>query len=87
MHRIVILGNSGSGKSTLAKEKAEACACAHLDLDAVAWEAESATPTRRTLADSEREIGPFLADNPNWVIEGCYSDLLALVLPHATETM
>jgi len=85
MARIVIFGNSGSGKSTLARALAERSSCSHLDLDTVAWDEGHESPTRKPLIDSETEIGLFLADYPNWVIEGCYSDLLALVLPHSTE--
>ena len=85
MHRIVIFGNSGSGKSTLAREKAGLLACPHLDLDTVAWEEECSAPTRRSLDDSRKLIDPFLKNNENWVIEGCYSDLLELVIPHCTE--
>ncbi len=85
MPRIVIFGNSGSGKSTLAAEKAELQACAHLDLDTVAWDPEAGTPTRRPLDASAGLVEPFLADNESWVIEGCYSDLIELVVPHCTE--
>lgn len=87
MNRIVIFGNSGSGKSTLAREKADSLACAHLDLDTVAWERNCSTPTRRLLADSEQLIAPFLEKNESWVIEGCYSDLLELVIRHCTEVI
>jgi len=85
MHRVLIFGNSGSGKSTLAASKAKQLACPHLDLDTVAWEAGHATPTRRTMAQSATLIEPFLEKNERWVIEGCYADLLELVVPHCTE--
>lgn len=85
MPRIVIFGNSGSGKSTLAQEKAGILACAHLDLDTVAWKPQANRPTRMPLADSEKLIAAFLNENENWVIEGCYSDLLELVIPRCTE--
>ena len=85
MPRIVIFGNSGSGKSTLARATAEKLVCSHLDLDTVAWDEGRELPTRKPLIYSETEIDLFLAKNSNWVIEGCYSDLLALVLPHSTE--
>ncbi len=85
MHRIVIFGNSGSGKSTLAREKAEILACSHLDLDTVAWAENRKKPTRKSIADSRNLIEPFLAKTENWIIEGCYSDLLALVIPFSTE--
>ena len=85
MHRVVIFGNSGSGKSTFASEKAEHLSCSHLDLDTVAWEDGRSAPTRKSLVDSEKLIEPFLANNESWVIEGCYSDLLDLVIPNCTE--
>jgi adenylate kinase family enzyme len=85
MHRIVIFGNSGSGKSMLAREKATILACSHLDLDTVAWDEGHHKPTRRPLAHSEELIRSFLTGNENWVVEGCYSDLLDLVIPHGTQ--
>jgi adenylate kinase family enzyme len=85
MHRVVIFGNSGSGKSTLAKEKAEFHSCAHLDLDTVAWDDGYEAPTRRPLMESAAQIESFLTKNENWVIEGCYSDLLNLVIAYSTE--
>lgn len=83
--RIVIFGNSGSGKSTLAREKAAVFSCPHLDLDTVAWVQGIEPPTRKSLIDSENIIRPFLATSHDWVVEGCYSDLLALIIPFSTE--
>ena len=85
MHKILIFGNSGSGKSTLAKEKIRSFSCSHLDLDTIAWEEGRETPSRKPLADSGKLIETFLANNENWVIEGCYADLLNLVVPKSTE--
>ncbi len=86
MQKVVIFGNSGSGKSTLAREKAKALSCPHLDLDTVAWEDNiSSAPTRKPLSTSMEAVESFLDDNQNWVIEGCYADLLELVIPYATE--
>jgi len=85
MPRLLIFGNSGSGKSTLAQAKAEAWQCPHLDLDTVAWLEDVAPPTRRPIPASQALVTPFLAANDEWVIEGCYADLLDLVTPHATE--
>jgi adenylate kinase family enzyme len=82
--RVVIFGNSGSGKSTLAKSLRDADGLAHLDLDTVAW-APGATPERLPLTESRREIDAFVAAHRGWVIEGCYSDLLDVVLPDASE--
>jgi adenylate kinase family enzyme len=85
VHRIVIFGNSGAGKSTLAMEQALLRSCPHLDLDTVAWEESCDVPTRRPLTDSETRLKPFLSGNESWVVEGCYSDLLNLVIPYCTE--
>jgi len=85
MQRIVIFGNSGSGKSTLANEKAGLLSCSHLDLDTVAWLDDRRAPTRRPLIESAKLIEPFLAANESWVIEGCYSGLLDLVILKSTE--
>ncbi len=84
MKRVLIFGNSGAGKSTLAKELAESDALAHLDLDTLAW-LPSPTPERRPLVEAKADIDQFIADHDNWVIEGCYADLIALAAPEATE--
>lgn len=34
---------------------------------------------------SKYKINEFTKKNSSWVIEGCYSDLLELLMPHATE--
>ncbi len=81
----MIFGNSGSGKSTLARSKAAALGCPHLDLDTVAWEEGRETPTRRALGASEAAIRGFLAGHQSWVVEGCYADLLELVVPRSTR--
>ncbi len=84
MQRIVIFGNSGAGKSTLASQLARSGQLAHLDLDSLAWQ-PGTPPERRPLADSARDIAHFTSHNPAWVIEGCYADLLELVLPECSE--
>lgn len=82
--RIVIFGNSASGKSTLAKRIATRHGLPHLDLDTLAW-LPTSPPQRAPLEESHRKIDAFVSENPNWVIEGCYSDLLALVADQANE--
>jgi adenylate kinase family enzyme len=84
MRRLVIFGNSGAGKSTLAQQLAHEEQLAHLDLDTLAWESNS-PPRRRRLGDSAREIEQFTSRHSKWVVEGCYSSLLELVLPQCTE--
>ncbi len=82
--KIVVFGNSGSGKSTLAKNMCASQRLAHLDLDTLAW-LPTNPPERSSLEQSSEAIDAFISSNPNWVIEGCYADLLALVLTEATE--
>lgn len=84
MKRILIFGNSGSGKSTLAKKLCSSENLAHLDLDTLAWEPVS-PPERRSLAVSSLQIAEFTHLNQGWVIEGCYTDLLEMVVPESTE--
>lgn len=84
MKKIVVFGNSGSGKSTLAKAFQGSDNLPHLDLDTIAWK-PVLPPERKSIAESKQAIDEFLRANQQWVIEGCYSDLLALVLPDASE--
>ena len=58
---------------------------AHLDLDTLAWEAAVTPPVRRKLAHSAEQIDAFISAHRDWVIEGCYSDLLALAVPYGDE--
>jgi adenylate kinase family enzyme len=86
LNKIVIFGNSGSGKSTLAKALALKNDLAHLDLDTVAWK-PIMPPERLSILESSKSINDFLFVNSGWVIEGCYSDLLALVIQQADEVI
>jgi len=71
------MGNAGSGKSTLAK----AFGLPHLPLDEIAW---NEGVERKPLADSLALLEEFVARS-DWVVEGCYGDLLAAALPHCDE--
>lgn len=86
MTKILIFGNSGSGKSTLAKEISTASNVGHLDLDSIAWQPTS-PPTRAPVKESKVQIDKFLNNNEHWVIEGCYSDLLELIIGDAEKVM
>ena len=86
MQRIVIFGNSGSGKSTLAQNYAEKYKLSHLDLDTLAWR-DTSPPTRLPLSESAAKVHNFLDISQNWIIEGCYSDLLELVINAANEIL
>jgi adenylate kinase family enzyme len=84
MQRVLIFGNSGSGKSTLSKKMAHENGLAHLDLDTLAW-LPTEPPQRAPLNESKAAIDEFMANNPGWVIEGCYTDLLELASVDAEE--
>jgi len=84
MDKIVIFGNSGSGKSTLAKSLSSERRLSHLDLDVLAW-LDTLPPQRRSLSDSLQDINNFTQQHPAWVVEGCYADLLSVVIEHASE--
>lgn len=84
MRCIVIFGNSGSGKSTFANHLSEKHNIAHLDLDTLAW-TPSDPPTRQSLDIVNRDIHAFMDRHTSWVIEGCYSDILEMVIPHAND--
>jgi adenylate kinase family enzyme len=82
--KIIVFGNSGSGKSTLAKHLAIKDGLAHLDLDTIAWQAVT-PPERLSISASKQAIDSFLTQHQNWIIEGCYTDLLELVTYCATQ--
>jgi adenylate kinase family enzyme len=86
MRKILKFGNSGSGKSTLAEQLRAQERLAHLDLDTLAWLAES-PPRRAPIAISGEKIQQFMDEHEAWVIDGCYSDLLALASEQATEAI
>ena len=84
MKRTIIFGNSAAGKSTLAQEISLAESLPHFDLDLVAWQATT-PPARKPLLESKQEINDFVSANEDWVIEGCYADLLEIVMPLASD--
>ena len=84
MKKVLIFGNSGSGKSTLAQKLCRTDRLSHLDLDTLAWQ-PTQPPERQPLAQSAREIMAFIDSHEAWVIEGCYTDLLKVAAPFATE--
>ena len=84
--RVLLFGNSGSGKSTYAKYLSETYGLAHLDLDTLAW-LPTTPPQRQPIAESAVAINKFVDTHPTWVIEGCYTDLLAVAAERATEAI
>ncbi|WP_332452280.1 AAA family ATPase [Thalassotalea crassostreae] len=86
MKKIVIFGNSGSGKSTLARQLSSKHNLPHFDLDTIAWEPVS-PPQRMSIDKSSVLIEQFVNENEQWIIEGCYSDLIELVLPKTNQVI
>jgi adenylate kinase family enzyme len=82
MRRIVVFGNAGSGKTTLARALTSQYGLAHLDLDSLAWDSPG---VRRPSPESAIAIHDFIEENLEWVIEGCYGDLLEQVMSYASE--
>ena len=79
--RLAILGNSGSGKSTLAQRIGILSGLAPLDLDTLAWEpGRIAVP--RDPAAARADVEAYCSSHTQWIIEGCYADLITTALPH-----
>jgi adenylate kinase family enzyme len=82
--RVVIFGNSGSGKSTMARALSDQHGLPMLELDTVVWEPGQIAvlrPRELILAD----VDQFLNSNKQWVVEGCYGELVEVALPRCTE--
>ncbi len=84
MSKILVFGNSGSGKSTFSKFMARKLGLAHLDLDVLAW-LPTSPPQRMSIEESKGKINDFIAEHESWVVEGCYTDLLAILKHEASE--
>lgn len=80
--RIALLGNAGSGKSTLARRLADQHSAAILSLDDIAWNVDV---VRKPLSESIALLEAFVHSNPAWIVEGCYGDLIEVVLPYCEE--
>ncbi|HLQ46763.1 MAG TPA: hypothetical protein VK137_18610 [Planctomycetaceae bacterium] len=81
-HRIVIYGNAGSGKTTMARKLAREFQLAHLSLDDICW---ADVGVRLPLPDSIAALHAFLSAHAEWVVDGCYGDLVEAALPHCSE--
>ncbi|MGE3705535.1 MAG: shikimate kinase [Vicinamibacterales bacterium] len=69
--RICVLGNSGSGKSTYAKQFGVRV----LELDSIYWQPHQIA-VARDVESVRADLAAFIAANDEWVIEGCYADLI-----------
>ena len=73
--KVLVFGNSGSGKSTYARALADEFCLPHLDLDLIVWE-PGMIAVQRSRSSIERDLIAFMSDHDNWVIEGCYGELV-----------
>src|SRR5262252_7680882 len=80
--RLILLGNAGAGKSTMARRLIGEAPIPRLSLDQIAWDEG---PKRKRLEESLRILMEFIQSNEQWIIEGCYSDLVEAALPYCTE--
>ena len=81
--KLILLGNAGSGKTTMARRVMGDRDISRLSLDEIAW--IDRTPQRKPLKDSLRLLHEFISANHEWIIEGCYGDLIEAALPHCAE--
>ena len=82
--KVLVFGNSGSGKSTYALALAAQHGLAHLDLDAIVWEPGEIAVQRDPQAISAL-LMEFIAAHSNWVIEGCYGELVLAASGHCSQ--
>ncbi|WP_158880986.1 shikimate kinase [Rhodanobacter sp. L36] len=82
--RVLVFGNSGSGKSTHAKALVVGHGVAHLDLDAIVWE-PGKVAVQRQPESIRASLDDFLSTHSEWVIEGCYGDLVEHACASCTE--
>lgn len=80
--KIILLGNAGAGKSTLAKKLIGGNPVPRLSLDEIAF---AGSAERRALAESIADVETFIRAHPSWIIEGCYSDIIAPFLSECDE--
>jgi adenylate kinase family enzyme len=80
--RLILLGNAGAGKSTMARKITGNASFPRLSLDQIAWDEG---PKRKPLDVSLHMLHEFIQSHEQWIIEGCYSDLIEPALPFCTE--
>jgi adenylate kinase family enzyme len=80
--RVILLGNAGAGKSTMARRLIGSTHIPRLSLDEIAWDPGT---KRKPLEESLGMLRRLLRNNDEWIIEGCYGDLVEAALPHCTE--
>ncbi len=76
------MGNAGAGKTTMAKKLLRDTGAARLSLDEIVWADGEA---RRPFEEEKRLLLSFIRSHRDWVIEGCYGNLIRVALPFCTE--
>lgn len=84
--RVLIFGNSGSGKSWRAREIARQHQLAHLDLDTIYF-VPGLIAVARPMDEVLGDLHAFIDAHPEWVIEGCYGDVIEAALPFCSELL
>lgn len=82
--KVLVFGNSGSGKSTYAQGLAAMHGLSHLDLDSIVWEPEKIAVQRAPPAIAA-SLDAFIAAHRDWVIEGCYGELVESAAAHCLQ--
>lgn len=82
--RVLVFGNSGSGKSTYATALETRERIPHLDLDTIVWVPNQIAVMRPAEA-IRASLEAFIAANADWVIEGCYGELVEAAASRASE--
>jgi adenylate kinase family enzyme len=80
------MGNSGSGKSWLARDLAQQHGIAHLDLDTIYF-VPGRVAVQRNAAAVQADLRAFIDAHEQWVVEGCYGDVIESALPFCTELL
>ncbi|MBN2162600.1 MAG: hypothetical protein JXR25_12030 [Pontiellaceae bacterium] len=80
--KIILLGNAGAGKSTMAKAIMGAEQIPRLSLDEIAWEAPA---VRMSLQNSVELLKAFIREHDEWILEGCYSNIIEAALPYCDQ--
>lgn len=80
--KVLLLGCAGAGKTTLAKRLMKSRQIDRLSLDQVAFEGSA---ERRPLDKSVADVLEFIADKNEWIIEGCYADIVEAVLGYCDQ--
>ncbi|HWC17338.1 MAG TPA: hypothetical protein VG498_09990, partial [Terriglobales bacterium] len=83
--RLILLGNAGAGKSTMARRLMGSANIPRLSFDEIAWDEGFPSPMRKPVEQSLTLLRQFILSNDQWIIEGCYGDLVEAALPHCTE--